>query len=390
MREARRQRAGPSGRRPVAAHVNGVLIVGGGVMGCACAWELARHGLHVRVLEKSVPGAEASSAAAGILGAQLEAAGPGPMLELSLLSRARYPRWARALKAETGIDIGFRASGLLSVAPDAASERRLAESARWQKKLGLELGVVKARALHELEPALGPKLRSALLFPREARLEPRLLLRALHIAAQRAGVEFQTGAYVRDLIVKQGRATGVSLEDGRELAARHVVVAAGSWTTLIGGLGLRPDSVRPARGQIVELSTPAPLLKRVVFGPRCYLVPRDDGRMLVGSTLEFVGYRREVTARAVRDLLDAALELVPRLAEASLGAVWSNFRPYTDDELPLIGPAPIQGLLLATGHYRNGILLAPITAEIVRVLVKQERLPLALDAFAPQRRFARA
>src|SRR6185295_6367290 len=157
------------------------------------------------------------------------------------------------------------------------------------------------------------------------------------------------------VIVENGRSAGVSLEDGRKLAARNVVVAAGSWTTLVGGTGLASDAVRPARGQIVELSTPAPLLKRVVFGPHCYVVPRDDGRTLIGSTLEFVGYRREVTARAVRDLLAGAIDLVPALADASLGRTWSNFRPYSETGTPLLGPTEVKGLLLATGHHRNGI-----------------------------------
>jgi glycine oxidase len=163
------------------------------------------------------------------------------------------------------------------------------------------------------------------------------------------------------------------------------VVAAGSWTTLIEGLPLRSGSVRPARGQIVELCSPAPLLGRVVYGPRCYLVPRDDGRTLVGSTLEFVGYQRDVTAAAVRDLLSAAIELVPCLGQASVNAAWSSFRPYTEDELPLLGPAGVPGLTLATGHYRNGILLAPITAEITSAVVRGVRPPIPLDAFSPSR-----
>jgi glycine oxidase len=163
------------------------------------------------------------------------------------------------------------------------------------------------------------------------------------------------------------------------------VVGAGSWSSLIAGLGIDAGAVRPARGQIVELSTPAPLLSGVVFGPRCYLVPRDDGRTLVGSTLEFVGYKKSVTARAVRDLLAAAIELCPALDDATLGRAWSNFRPYTSDERPLLGPAELPGLVLASGHYRNGILLAPISAEIVEAAVFGERSPIDLAPFRPER-----
>jgi glycine oxidase len=165
-------------------------------------------------------------------------------------------------------------------------------------------------------------------------------------------------------------------------STRTVIVAAGSWSTLVPGTPLGERAVVPARGQIVELEMPQPPLSHVVMGPRCYLVPRDDGRLLVGATLEFVGYRREVTARAVRDLLDAALELVPSLGDATLRGSWSNFRPYTRDELPVLGKCHVEGLLFATGHYRNGILLAPITAEIVQGLVTgAPKPPLDLTPF---------
>ena len=162
-------------------------------------------------------------------------------------------------------------------------------------------------------------------------------------------------------------------------------MAAGSWTTLIDGLGLPSGQVVPARGQIIELELPAPPLSHVVFGPGAYLVPRDDGRLLVGSTLEFVGFEREVTAGAVRDLLTSATRIVPGLARAALRGTWSNFRPYTKDELPLLGPTKIDRLFLSTGHYRNGILLAPISAEIVRAAVLGQRPPIALAAFRPER-----
>jgi glycine oxidase len=214
------------------------------------------------------------------------------------------------------------------------------------------------------------------------------LLRALHIAALDRGVQFQSGAFVRRVVVDGERAVGVALDDGSVLRARNVVVAAGSWTSLIDGLGLPMGRVIPARGQIVELELPAPPLSHVVFGPGAYLVPRDDGRVLVGSTLEFVGYEREVTAGAVRDLLNSAIAILPSLERAALRATWSNFRPYTKDELPLLGKTAIGNLFLATGHYRNGILLAPISAEIVRAAVLGQPAPVtaaALRAFSPDR-----
>ncbi len=357
-------------------------------MGTSSAWELAAHGCDVTVLERSVPGAEASSAAAGILGAQAEAHAPGPMAELCLASRARYAKFATALVKETHIDVGYRECGVLQVAftHDAAAGFRRA--AAWQNKRGLPVEPLTRRALARYEPALSQKLSHGLRFEADARVEPKALLRALHIAALQRGVRFRSGAFVRRVVVEGERAVGVALDDGSVLRAHSVIVAAGSWTSLIDGLGLPGGRVIPARGQIVELELPAPPLSHVVFGPGAYLVPRDDGRVLVGSTLEFVGYEREVTAGAVRDLLAHACAILPALERAALRATWSNFRPYTKDELPLLGRTKIERLFLATGHYRNGILLAPISAEIIRAAVLGERAPLAaawLDAFRPER-----
>lgn len=372
-------------RRKNANGKRSVLIVGGGIMGCASAWELARRGYSVTVLERSVPGAEASSRAAGILGAQIEARQPGPMTELSLLSRARYPAFARELTKATGIDVEYRPCGVVHA---DFSKKELGLHARrvaWQKKRRLKVEALSKARLARLEPSLSKKLAGGLRFADDARIDPPSLLRALHIAAERAGATFRSGAYVRRVIVEDGAARGVALDDGTALSAAHVIVAAGSWTSLIDGLALPESRVLPARGQIVELFTARPLLESVVFGPRCYLVPRDDGRILVGSTLEFVGYRREVTAGAVRNLLAAAIELAPELEHAELRSSWSSFRPYTSDELPLLGPSSIKNLTLVTGHYRNGILLAPISAEIAASVVSGTRPPLSLAPFSPSR-----
>ena len=359
-----------------------VVIVGGGVMGCASALALARDGLRVLVLERGVPGAEASSAAAGILGAQTEAQEPGPFFELAKRSRATYGAWVESLRAATGIDVGYRPSGVLRLVFDDEERKKLANEVAWQVSAGLDVEELDATGIGRLEPAVSAMASFGVHFPEDGRVDPPLLLKALHIAAAGAGARFQTGTYVRSIDVVEGSARGVLLEDGTHVASSHVVLAAGSWSTLVEGIPLDPTAVRPARGQIVELETREPALRRVIVGPSCYLVPRDDGRLLVGSTLEFVGYRREVTALAVRNLLTAAIEIAPSLADASLTRTWSNFRPYASRGIPLIGPTSVKNLVLATGHHRNGILLAPITADIVRSVVLGTQPPVDLSAFA--------
>ncbi|HEY6080836.1 MAG TPA: glycine oxidase ThiO [Polyangiaceae bacterium] len=369
-------------RRPAAP---AVVVVGAGVMGCAAAYELARRGVAVTVLERSVPGAEASSAAAGILGAQVESHHAGPLTELGLLSRALYPKLIAELEATSGIAIGYRRSGVLKVSFDAQGSARLGRELAWQRKAGLPLERLTRAQLAAREPVLSKQLSGGMLFEADAQLDPRALLSALRIAAEKRGARFRSGSFVRGVVERAGRAVGVELDDGSVVEGSHVVLAAGSWTSLLGKRAGGPK-ILPARGQIVELKTSVPLLSSVVFGPDCYLVPRADGRLLIGSTLEFVGFRREVTAGAVHTLLGAALRLVPALAEAELSASWASFRPFTHDELPLLGPSELPGLILMSGHHRNGILLAPISAQIVAACVLGLRPPLDLTPFAPDRR----
>lgn len=367
------------------------VIVGGGVMGCAAAHELAGQGVEVTVLERSVPGAEASSAAAGILGAQVEAHAEGPLSELGWRSRELYPALVKELERSSGIAVGYRHTGVLKVDYSAATVSRLARELAWQTAAGLPVERLSRRELRTIEPALSPELAGGVRFAEDASLDPRALLSALRVAAERRGARFRSGCFVKRVALEQQRAIGVELDDGSLVRGSHVVLAAGSWTSLLSPSGEQAPRVVPARGQIVELRTSTPLIDAVVFGPDCYLVPRADGRLLIGSTLEFVGFRREVTAAAVAKLLTAALRLVPALGEAELSDTWSSFRPYTADELPLLGPShATPGLILMSGHYRNGILLAPISARIVAACVLGRKPPLELRPFSPDRRAAAA
>lgn len=355
----------------------GTLIVGAGVIGCATAFELARRGVSVRVLERSVPGAEASSAAAGLLGAQVETHAAGPLARLCLLGRERFTAWASDLRQRTGIDVEHRVCGVTRVAFSPDEAREIEHDIAWQRADGLRVELPSPAELRAIEPAISEHALLAARFPDDARVDPPRLLRALRIAAERAGAVFSSGALVRRVLVENGVAGGVEIEGGQTLPAAHVVIAAGSWSNLVPGVPVSATAVRPARGQIVELFTKMPPLRGAVFGKRAYLSPRDDGRVLIGSTLEFVGFERAVTAGAVRDLLSGAIDLVPCLADAEVARMWSQFRPYTENQLPLIGPCAVERLLLATGHFRNGILLGPITAEIIADLIMGK--PPALD-----------
>jgi glycine oxidase len=365
-----------------------VAIVGGGVMGCAVAWRLAQRGVRVTVIERGIPGAEASSAAAGMLAPQMEAAGPGPMLDMGLRSRALYPSLAVELADATGIDIGYVKSGVLAVALTEEDERGLGMRRIWQTARGMRVEALSGAAARAREAALGEAVRSALFFADDAQVNPRALARALSQAAAAAGARFLEGRYVRRVCTQAGVATGVEL-DGDTLTAGTVVVAAGSWSGLVEGAGVPPSVVRPARGQLVAIETRPPLFRHVlsVHG-RGYLVPRRDGTVVAGSTVEMVGFRKEVTVGGLAAILALAQTLVPALAEAPVVQSWSNFRPYTEDQLPVIGTTAVRGLVLATGHYRNGILLAPITAQAVAELVATGRptfdlTPFSVGRFAP-------
>jgi glycine oxidase len=359
-----------------------VAIIGGGIMGCAVALRLALRGVAVTVIERGIPGAEALSAAAGILGPQMEADGSGPLLDLGLRSRALYPALAAELRDATGIDIGYVKSGVLAVAIDGAGAAELTARRAWQTARGLRVESLTAEQLHALEPNLGPEVRAALRFPDDAQVNARELARAFSQAAAAAGARFLQGRYVRRVLVRGGVALGVEL-DGEELASGAVVVAAGSWSGLVEGAGVPATVVRPARGQLASIETRPPLFRHVlsVHG-RGYLVPRRDGTVLAGSTVEMAGFRKEVTVGGLAQILGLARVLVPALNDAPVTGSWSNFRPYTEDHLPVLGLTPVRGLVLATGHFRNGILLAPVTAEAIAELVATGTSAVDLTPFS--------
>lgn len=352
-------------------------------MGCAIALELARRGVEVRVFERSVPGAEASSAAAGMLAAQVEAKEEGTFFRMCLASRERFGAWAQDLHERTGVDIEHRRCGILKIATDERDERELREHVEWQSKANLRVEMFENwAAAREVEPTSSDRsFVAAAHFPDESRVDPPRYLRALRVAAERAGARFTTSAIVHRVVVEGGRARGLEVEGLGLVDASDVVVAAGTWSNLVPGVPLGANAVRPARGQIVELAMPAPVTRGIVWGSAAYLSPRDDGRILVGSTLEFVGFEKAVTAGAVSKLLAGAIGLIPTLADAQVSRFWSALRPYTPNEMPLIGRSSVERLWLATGHFRNGILLSPITAEVVASKIHGDEPPFDVAMF---------
>lgn len=360
------------------------IVVGAGIQGCGVALRLAQAGMKVAALERAIPGAEASSAAGGILSPGAESHGPGPFLDLARASLARWRAFAEEVRATSGVDPSYRELGTLEAAFDETHAAVLAARAEQLAEEGASVEVLDPAQARALEPALSDAVRGALYFPGEASVDPRPLARGLSLAAAQAGVKFVTG-YVRGVAQAHGAVTGVDHEHGR-LDAPAVVLAAGSWSALVPGAGLAARAVRPVRGQMVALETRPPLFSRVVFSARGYLVPRPDGRILAGSTMEEAGFEKAVTADGLARILALALEIAPGLARAPFAEAWSNFRPATPDSLPILGESPaVKGLFYATGHYRNGILLAPVTADAVAALVLRRAPPVELAAFSPAR-----
>ncbi|MFW5876742.1 MAG: glycine oxidase ThiO [Myxococcota bacterium] len=364
-----------------------VLVVGGGVMGCAVALRLAEAGVRVEVLERSVPGAEASSAAAGILGAAIEAQHGGPALSLGRRSRELHDALSEQLLRDHGIDVGLRGCGLMLAAFDGDELGRLDAMLEVWRTADVRAERLEGEEARRREPSLSTEVHGAVDLPDEGQIDPPTLLKGLAIAAERAGATFRSGAQVHRVRIEHGRAIGVET-DGEFLPAGQVVVAAGSWTSLVGGVSIPEKTIQPVKGQIVACETRPPVFRRIVFGGGGYVVPRPDGRTLCGSTEERVGFRRAVTFAGLGRVLSLACRLAPSLGDAPVQGHWASFRPGTPDDLPLIGNAGAEGLWLASGHYRNGILLAPVTAEITADLVLGRDTRPELPALDPMR-FAR-
>ncbi len=365
-----------------------VAIIGGGVIGLAVARALALRGVRgVLLIERNGPGAESSSAAAGMLAPQAEANRAHEFFYLTCQSRDMYPAFAAALLDETGIDIELETTGTLYLAFTEHDEAELQNRYDWQSEAGLLIEKLSAAAVRQLEPSINEDVRAALKFPLDTQVENRRLISALVAANEKLGVRLETGTEVTSLKIERDRVTGIETSVGF-IATEAVVIAGGAWSSLLGaGDKALPNlRIKPVRGQMLCFEPKPQIARHVIYSPRGYIVPRRDGRLLAGSTSEHAGFEKQVTAAGVQAILAAAVELSPRIASLPLTDSWAGLRPRAADTLPVLGPcAEIAGVYYATGHYRNGILLAPVTGELIAQAIIDKVFPAALGIFSPDR-----
>ncbi|MGW1505386.1 glycine oxidase ThiO [Streptomyces mirabilis] len=374
------------------ARASDVLVIGGGIIGLVTAWRAAQRGFTVAVVDPE-PGGGAARVAAGMLAAVTELHyGEQTLLGLNLASARRYPDFAAELTEASGQDLGYRRCGTLAVALDADDRAHLRELHALQHRSGLESEWLSGRECRRLEPMLAPGVRGGLRVDGDHQIDPRRLAKALVTACERAGVEFHR-TWAERLTVVRDRAAGVVTTGGEQLAAGQVVLAAGSLSGKLPGVpaDVLPP-VRPVKGQVLRLTVPkryAPFLSRtvraVVRGSQVYLVPRENGELVVGATSEELGWDTTVTAGGVYELLRDAHELVPGITELPLTETRAGLRPGSPDNAPLLGPTALDGLLLATGHYRNGVLLTPVTGDVMAHVLTTGELPEEARPFTPGR-----
>jgi glycine oxidase len=363
------------------------------VVGLGIAWRLAGRAT-VTVFDRSAAGSGASHAAAGMLAACCEAEpGEEDLVSLGRESQARWPEFAEELQRASGVDVELRREGTLVLALTADDQAEIGHRLEFQRKLDLPLEWLSAAETRAREPHLAGKIAGALFSPQDHQVDNRKLAQALHAAAKGSGVTIHEYRPVKEISVQAGGANGVMLEDGTTFAADIVVLAAGAWSRRIGGLPPdRRPPVRPVKGQMMALKmdAAAPLLNHVLWAPGAYLVPRRDGRLIVGGTVEEKGFDDTVTAGGMLTLLEAAWRAMPAIEELPIAEIWVGHRPGSRDDAPILGHGPLEGLFYATGHHRNGILLAPVTADAMARLILDDVLdpairPFGLERFLPVR-----
>lgn len=388
---------GNDGFQEHAPRVADAVVIGGGVIGLSIARELAGAGVgHVVVVERGQPGHAASGAAAGMLAPQAEANERDAFFRLAHESRRMYRTFAAELLEETGVDSELDETGILYLAFTDDEQDELARRFAWQRAAGLAVESLSTEEILRREPHISPAVRGALCFPEDGQVENRRLIHALAAACARRGVTLLTDTEILrvetsdesqpDLHADSRSVRGIITSRG-SIATELVIVAAGAWSSKFSEFGSHHFTVEPVRGQMLCFQATPPLVHHVIYSPRAYLVPRRDGRLLVGATVERAGFDSRVTADGLHALTVGALEISARVGDLPFNEAWAGLRPCAPDGLPVIGRShKTRGLIFATGHYRNGILLAPVTAHLVRELVTApDATPELLHAFSPNR-----
>jgi len=359
------------------------IIAGGGLIGSAIALELARNDLRVALFDAQDPGREASWASAGILSPAPENPGMISMVPFGKASLAMYPEFIELVEELSGIQTGYRANGTVEALFSRHAREELNTIVALHRGLGLKAEAISAQEARDLEPDLSEETEAAVLRPDEASVDNRLLASALIEAANRSGVEIHAGKAV-EAIWREGSECRGAVVRGEQISAKHTIVAAGSFSAQIAG-AQEYAPVRPAKGQMVSLRCDSARIQRVLWSERIYVVPRNDGRILCGATVENAGFDKTVTASGIHANLDAAIELAPILARARVEDTWAGLRPDSPDHLPIIGPTDVGGLLIATGHFRSGVLLTPITAKLIGEFIAEKTPSVAWEKFSPMR-----
>jgi glycine oxidase len=366
------------------------VIIGGGIIGCAVARALAKRGHHVAVLEKGTPGRQATWAAGGMLSPLGEAAHEDPFFRMAVASLDLWPSFAAEIAAESGLDVEYRPAGKLHLAFDEPGEAELLSIRSRGAGFGVQL--LAGHEARAVEPVLSADVRAALLVGRDHRVNNRILGEAAWKAAAGCGADFRLESEASEVVIgRDRRVSGVLLDNGTTIPTGRVILTAGAWSGQIGGLP-RAVPVEPVRGQMFAVDASAgrpgsrPFLEHTIDAPGCYFIPRDTGRILVGATIERAAFAAGPTPGGIAGLVRAAIRAIPAVADLPLAETWAGYRPGTPDDLPILGPDPdVQGIVYATGHYRNGVLLAPITAAVIAALVDEVATPVPIDRFRPER-----